>query len=158
MRIELLLQLGDSSSGKVQRQWREIRQILVDNSAHHQQGTPSSSGDPNSELMIKDLFKQRQGDADTGVGTEKDQHEEEVVVDAADEHLVNQVLKNKLYDDITDYSNHPDMTTNNYNQKYQSTRLSGNQQLRHPHNKYERTVNGIEARSIRRPEGEKGWK
>ena len=87
------------------------------------------------------------------------------VINAEDEYLVSQVLKNKLYDEIIPPPTAEDLVATQ--RKGLSATSGSNQHLRYPQNTYTRgglggsssdSSRGAEARSVRRPPGEKGWK
>lgn len=78
------------------------------------------------------------------------------IVDAEDEYILNQVLKSDFYDGLD-----PSPQGESLAASFSGADGRGggsNAHLRYPQNQYKRGVGVIEARSVRRPPGEAGWK
>lgn len=157
--------MSDSSAAKVQHHWKEIRQIIADNAA-----TQASTNKISTDALMKDMFQSGKQDGLVNTAEQSSEERGEGIVDPEDEYLVNQVLKNKLYDDMTTPPTAEDLmaSTNgavgtmggriSSTDKSATAPVSSNQHLRYPYNTYKRNATGAEARSVRRPPGEKGWK
>lgn len=148
----------------MQRQWREIQQILQDNATHQEATRDAHASDVNNTARMKQLFAHAHTDME---GSEQQTSEEDKgggrgVMNAEDEFVVNQVLKNKLYDNMPPPPQAEDLVSTLRGTSGRTGGGSGsNQHLRYPQNTYTRGSSSggrVEARSIRRPQGEKGWK
>ena len=143
--------MGDSNPARVQRLWQEIQQILKDH-ATNQETNENNYHHSADDITMNNLFKQ--GNADSPEENEDAAAKKEVVADVEDEYVVSQVLKSKIFDDIGSPPSPDDFVVTTKKEKSGSSLRFTGEYSSHA----SRSTSNFEARSTRRPPGERGWR